>query len=282
MIVWMYVIREMEDAIDDCIKNDITDNYDEVHAWDEAVAFFTGSLEGTGGSGGGNLIFSLINKRCVDFLTCGVQGGEASGHAKINHDIRKLFKEGQKKLSKGECEEVRGIKKEIENLMVVPLVQGTLRYAHILGTSATKDPKSAAEGATFAAAVLPIVHHCNPTSAEAIYANMKLDAQSTSFAHVKNAFEENYGCMGIIGEDVGGVYNNATATYFEGAEPCSGDCSDGGGNSSAVGVAIGVTAGVVIALLGIMFFLRYKKRHSADTKPTANPVFVQADDTFIT
>ena len=269
----------MEDAVDDCINNNLTANYAEAHSWDEAVAFFTGSLEGTAGSGGGNLIFSLINKRCVEFLTCGIQGGETSGHGKLNHDIRKLFKEGQKMLAEGKCEEARGVKKEIENRMAVPLVQSTLRYAHILGTSGTKDPKSSAEGATFAAAVLPIVHHCNPASAEAIYENMKLDAQATSFAHVKNAFEENYGCMGISGEDVGGLYDSTTSAYFAGAEPCSGDCSGDDGSPNAVGVAIGITAGLVVAVLGVMFFLRYKKRNSADaTKPTSNPVFVQAEE----
>ena len=36
MNVWMYVIREFEDAIDDCQKDCIHCNDDPVHAWDEA------------------------------------------------------------------------------------------------------------------------------------------------------------------------------------------------------------------------------------------------------
>merc|ERR1740124_1476602 len=51
MNVWMYVIREFEDAIDDCNIDSIDNNYDAAHAWDEGVAFYTGSLEGTEGKG---------------------------------------------------------------------------------------------------------------------------------------------------------------------------------------------------------------------------------------
>ena len=60
--VWMYVIREFEDAIDDCTSctsecNEFSVNSGSVHAWDEGVAFYTGSLEGTayGGDGDGKL-----------------------------------------------------------------------------------------------------------------------------------------------------------------------------------------------------------------------------------
>jgi hypothetical protein len=35
MNIFMYVIRELEDAIDDCEKGIISDNYNSVHAWDE-------------------------------------------------------------------------------------------------------------------------------------------------------------------------------------------------------------------------------------------------------
>ena len=56
--VWMYAIREFEDAIDDCMLctsncNEFSDSvgktgqYNAVHAWDEGVAFYTGSLAGT-------------------------------------------------------------------------------------------------------------------------------------------------------------------------------------------------------------------------------------------
>ena len=73
MHVWMYAIREFEDAIDDC--QTCTANCDEfsandagpVHAWDEGVAFYTGSLEGEapGGSWAGKLVYRNAEKRCA-------------------------------------------------------------------------------------------------------------------------------------------------------------------------------------------------------------------------
>ena len=64
MNVWMYAVREFEDAIDDCNScdggdcNEHSTNSGSVHAWDEGVAFYTGSLEGTayGGSSDGKLL----------------------------------------------------------------------------------------------------------------------------------------------------------------------------------------------------------------------------------
>ena len=69
MNVWMYAVREFEDAIDDCSTctaecNEFSLNSGSVHAWDEGVAFYTGSLEGTalGGNSGGKLVYlSLIH-----------------------------------------------------------------------------------------------------------------------------------------------------------------------------------------------------------------------------
>merc|ERR1719463_676113 len=64
MNVWMYVIREFEDAIDDCKVGCVDCNDDPVHAWDEGVAFFTGSLAGTDGEAQGKMLWALANKRC--------------------------------------------------------------------------------------------------------------------------------------------------------------------------------------------------------------------------
>ena len=57
--IFPYVIWEMQDAINDCIDGQLTANDgtaggNSVHAWDEAVAFYTGSAEGKlkGGNNG--------------------------------------------------------------------------------------------------------------------------------------------------------------------------------------------------------------------------------------
>ena len=84
MSVWMYTIREFEDAIDDCVAGSLTANYDAVHAWDEGVAFYTGSLEGTDGSGSGKMVYALADKRCINFKTCGDSGDALSGTSKVS------------------------------------------------------------------------------------------------------------------------------------------------------------------------------------------------------
>ena len=78
MHAWMYAIREFEDAIDDCQTctancNEFSANtHGPVHAWDEGVAFYTGSLEGAaqGGNSAGKLAYRLAEKRCAGLGFC--------------------------------------------------------------------------------------------------------------------------------------------------------------------------------------------------------------------
>jgi hypothetical protein len=51
--------------------------------------------------------------------------------------------------------------------------------------------------------------------------NMKIGATATSFAAVKAAFENNYACMEITCEEVGGLWFSAENRYYDGAEPCA-------------------------------------------------------------
>jgi hypothetical protein len=41
----------------------------QAHKWDEAVAFYTGSLQGADGQGPGQLMYALAKKRATDFGT---------------------------------------------------------------------------------------------------------------------------------------------------------------------------------------------------------------------
>merc|ERR1719373_559022 len=221
VIIWMYVIRELEDALDDCQEACTIEscNDDPVHAWDEAAAFYTGSLEGTDGSGSGKLAYALADKRCGNFKTCGDMGDETSGTSKVNLEIFKNFDIGQAKLAKGECNSAREQKEIIEKLMLVPLIQGTLRYAY----KTDKEPfseKAEAEGVVFALGVVPAIYACDAEAGNLIASNMQAGQSGTAdFAAVKNAFESTYECLGIDGAEVGGLYDAATGMYFEGAEP---------------------------------------------------------------
>ena len=53
-VAGLYTIHEMEDAIVDCKAGNPNANTDGVHAWDEAVAFYAGSLEGQAAGGNGD------------------------------------------------------------------------------------------------------------------------------------------------------------------------------------------------------------------------------------
>lgn len=239
IVIWMYVIRELEDALDDCREACTIENCndDPVHAWDEAVAFYTGSLEGTDGSGSGKLSYALADKRCANFKTCGDLGDESNGSSKVNIDMFRYYNIGQAKLAKGECASAREEKDKIEKLMLIPLIQGTLRYAYKTDNEPYSE-KAEAEGVVFALGIVPAIHACDPAAASVISENLKAGQFGTAnFGDVKAAFESTYDCLGIDGAMVGGLYDAATGSYFEGAEPFM-NVSSGASVSMMVSAAV--------------------------------------------
>lgn len=257
MSVWMNVIKEMEEALDGC-KDDCKKtgcNDETVKAWDEAVAFYTGSLEGPNGLGSGKLLYALADSRCINFKTCGDLAKSTKGTSHVNQEIFRSFTMGSRMLGQARCKEAREYKEKIEKMMTVPLIQGTLRYAYITSTDKNAGEKAEAEGATFAAAVLPIVHDCDEDAAANIYKNMKTgQSNGANFAVVKNSFEQVYECIGIRGSDVGGLWNEATGSYFLGAQPMS---KSGVVTKEKINVPliIGCTAGGLIAGIIVYIFV---------------------------
>merc|ERR1712087_383388 len=234
--IWMYVIREMEDALDDCQEACTIENCndDPVHAWDEAVAFYTGTLEGADGSGSGKLAYALADKRCQNFKTCGDMADQTTGSSKVNMEIFKNFGVGKQKLLAGQCASVRTEKANIEMLMTIPLIQGTLRYAWKTDNEAYSE-KAEAEGTVFALGVAPLVAKCDPAAAEVIASNLVVGQAGTcDFPAVKAAFESVYDCMGVDPAMVGGLYDDATGEYFVDAAPLSA----GSATKMAVGAAV--------------------------------------------
>ena len=236
--VWMYAIREFEDAIDDCTTctadcNEHSTNSGSVHAWDEGVAFYTGSLEGTayGGSDDGKLLYRLAEKRCANFGTCGASGAGVTGTSKVNTELFKLFANGRDWLQQGRCSSVRPVVDAVVSLMTVPLVQGSLRYAYKNSNAARgASAKNAAEGATFSAAVLPLVHACSPEAATTISANLKFglypdgatvdDSRYSNAGAVKAAFEDVYACLGITCDMVGQLVDGGSASEYANIGNC--------------------------------------------------------------
>merc|ERR1719464_607896 len=163
--------------------------------------------------------YRLAEKRCSNFKTCGASHDSVTGVSYVNTELWKQIGLGQHKLLMGDCEAVRQHVRKIVDLMAIPLIQGTLRYAYKVGVQGLGD-KEKGEGAIFAAAIVPRVHYCNAADATTIMKNMKIGAATTSFSDVKRAFENNYACMNITCEEVGGLWFLAANKYYDGAKPC--------------------------------------------------------------
>jgi hypothetical protein len=279
---WMYVIREFEDAIDDCTVGDLTANAlssGPVHAWDEGVGFYAGSKMVYDDLLAGNLptldekgkmAYTLANKRCQNFITCGPDGDSAIGEAKANIDLFQLFQLGQYELLAGNCAKVVPIKNDIVKKMTVPLVQGTLRYAYKVEKLSGAD-KEKAEGGIFAAAVLPQLYACDPEAATTVFSNMGWGASSTDFMAVKAAFEGCYESMGITCKDVGGLYNSATSDYYSDGDADASPCVDAStdGTDPLTIVMIIVAAGIAVVCCLILFCMYSKEKAG---KPIFTPV----------
>lgn len=246
-----------QDALDDCQSDCVSCNDGSVHAWDEGVAFYTGSLEGADGSGEGVLLYALADKRCVDYHTCSASGNGLDGTSKVNHELFQLFSLGNYQLLTGDCPAARKTKDRVAQLMYIPLVQGALRYAYKMEFLQGGE-KENAEGAIFAAGVVPKVAHFNQGAADTIYSNLKMGTRNTNYAATKKAFENVYPQMGITCADVGGLYSEEIGSYYPGAEPCK-DTSNSN-KAAVIGGAIGGILGVaIVGLVVFIVFIRHKE-----------------------
>ena len=224
MSVWMYTIRKFEEGLDDCESRCISCNFNGVHAWDEGVAFYAGSLvgevglgvDGDGDSDDSALLFNMANQQCKAFATC-LEGTD--GNSRVNELLFSLFAAGQRQIHDGLCKAARRTLERIVDLMAVPLIQGTLRSAYQLSSLSSR-PAERGLGATFAAAVLPRLAHCSSAAASAVYANMRVGATLTDFDSVRAAFEGQYACLNITCADVGGLWDEDTDAYHELFAPC--------------------------------------------------------------
>jgi len=251
---FMEVIGNMEKAIDQC--NILDDSKKDL--WDRAVAYYTGSLEGSNGFGEGVLLYSWADKMCLLFNTCGVDSDESSGLSYVNHKVIGHFTDGKTSLNNNECNLVREKRNRIVEMMLVSLVQVVLYEAHARSVGRDDGPRSLAASATAAAAILPYIDRCEPEDAELLYDQIRVDASSTDFAVVKSILERSYECLGIQCAEVGGVYDHNSRSYFSDAEPCGSSGSgkvkkqnkSGGGGKA--GLAIGLAVGGVVLLIMVV------------------------------
>ena len=227
---WIYSIGMFEEAVNLCAT---AANTTALGFWDKGVAYYTGSLEGTNGNSKsgtyGELTYAYADRMCKEFKTCGSTGGEITGGSRVNEDVNSLFFDGARFLKAGQCSPLRALTYKIVQLMTVPLVQATLRSAYQLSfNTADKTAETSPEGATYAAALLPLLHYCDSssgrTAALIVAENLVLGAGTTNFVRVKNAIEQSYQCLGITCVEVGGLWDGSASAgagdYGTAAAPC--------------------------------------------------------------
>ena len=263
----------MQDAVNDCKSGRITANDDaSVHAWDEAVAFYTGSLEGSsqyGDSLNGKLLHALADKRCQNFLTCTADFDDDPqyGYSVINHDIFELFTLGKDQIkgahvstSVDKCEIVTETMNRISSAILNLFVQGTQRY--LWKTREAQSAKQAGEFTMFASAILPFVNEVDASCAEKLYNRAwKLDYTSDSWEDIKTCLENTYPSLGV-GEGIGEVKCSRIGTLDEALSWTA--CKDPAMSSSGDAVlwGVGVTMGVIVmlcAILNVRMFLRMRR-----------------------
>jgi hypothetical protein len=153
----MYVIHEMEAAIVDCNAGTIGTH------WDEAVAFYSGS-QTLNVSSIGVFQYGLAQKRCKDFGTC-----NSDKSAAVNTKVLDMFASGRDMVPLFQCAAMETTKEALVKQFTIPLVQGVMKYLYLSGTSSSE--KERAELWAFAAAILPMVSHYNPSAAVTLRAN---------------------------------------------------------------------------------------------------------------
>lgn len=269
MNIYMYVIRMLEHGLNQCrlVCGKRCDD-SPVRAWDQAVAYYTGSLEGESGSGSGLLMYDLADRMCVVFRTCGDDATLDYGTSYVNNKIMEEFAKGQAHLLKRECDDVVESKERIVKLMAVPLIQATLFAAYFQSAFPAVEKDDMAifrvEGATYAASVLPLVHHCHPQDALAIHDNLRVERavdwndeanSEVDFLAVKDAFEHSYNCMGVTCDSVGGIW--VDKAYSPDAAPCRGAADQNDGASPGGIFAIVVFSVVFVFSLSLVAMYRY-------------------------
>ena len=193
-------------------------------AWDEAYALYAGSqvgLTSEAHKGIGYQSFALAEKRAPQFATTALDSSLTKSwqQSQVNTELVEIFTVGSQLLANRSCTTLSVLVQRIKTLMLIPLIQGTLRYVYrcdpskvSIHDSNTCSEKERAELWTFAASVLPLVNRCSAEAAALVRRNSEFRPGTNpgttvkdGFAEVFHAFQSTYTCLGITCEEVGSV-----------------------------------------------------------------------------
>tara|TARA_B110000003_G_C16398134_1_gene437153 strand:- start:76 stop:615 length:540 start_codon:yes stop_codon:yes gene_type:complete len=138
---------------------------------------------------------------------------------------------------------------KIGTLMLVPFIQGTLRYLY--KTKDAQDAKTAGELWAFATAILPFVNEVSPAAADALYKRAWLLDFSGDYAADKLLLESTYCNLGvgagkglITCESIGDLYDGSNVLLSAGTCYITGATCSGTASSKDEEVDVALAAGL--------------------------------------
>jgi len=220
--IGLFIQSELENALEKCANH--CQNGDchhaAIHGLDAAVAFYVGSLAKDDSSGEGNLMYALADKMCKHFKTCGPEGNEVEGTAKVNYDIFEEFKEMRYNFQNDMCVDAQKNKESIIKHMSIPMIQGF--KLSVYKRTEREENFEVENAAVFAAGVLPLLGYCKMEDAKQIQLNFSPgNVEATEdLDQIYDQLDEHYECMRVCCSDIGGLWNARHNTYHRHAFPC--------------------------------------------------------------
>lgn len=185
-VTYMFVMAKMVEAQTDCNNDSVAKDYTPSFAWDEVAAFLIGSLDQkqpssvpTSDIQDGQLLWNLGNRVCTQFGTCTTASDQASTAkttiSTYNAKLEDLLYAGMGESRALDCKNLARTVKRIQHIMLIPLIQSTLKYA-ISNTRRSDRSESAdlASGEIMALSILPILTSIDAEAAAVVEKNMIL------------------------------------------------------------------------------------------------------------
>lgn len=107
---------------------------------------------------------------------------------------------------------------------------------------------------------------------------MRVGASSTDHIAVKQAFESEYSDLGINCADIGGLWNDATSSYFDGYGPCADESTTGVVKEEDITLAVilGSVFGGLFALA--LLALCYMRNKEKSGHPVFSPTMMEEEN----
>jgi len=167
MVMYMAVLQKLYQAAQSCES----DKGQSQQSLDQAVAYYVGSMEGSaaGGLAGGQLLYATSKSLCDDFSKC-VEGA----NSEVNQKLIAAFSAMIVSIQLSACAEVQTALSDIETLLPVPLIQGSLHYADV-NSKLSQGAADASLGTAdpFASSMAPFIANVNSDDAAKLLANLQ-------------------------------------------------------------------------------------------------------------